>query len=290
MRYTQFDYHPTPSEGVGDTQQMAAWWSDHWDDRIDLKRDLHDEPLWATIEDVIDRPGRILEAGCGPGQWVQFFDKLGHTTVGVDYASTALQAGKRVNRALRMLAADLRRLPFPDESFDYICSNGAVEHDIEGPEAALRELHRVLRASGRLMCSVPCLNVERRLLLGWLVTRDWLKRREWLRRLAGKADPFEFYQYVYSPGTYRSILERCGFEVLALRPYGVPAEGSVRRLVARLFGQLSNFYNPHMMMAICRKRSPRAASQGVSTATGTSDKLQRRLGDANPRENRSAEG
>lgn len=268
MKYTQFDYHPTPPNGLDGRQQMAAWWSSHWDGRVDMTRDLHYEPLWPTIEDVVGPPGRLLEAGCGPGQWVQFFDKLGHTTIGVDYASTALLAGKHTNTALRLLVADLRRLPFGNESFDYIYSNGAVEHDIAGPEAALREFHRLLSPSGWLMCSVPCLNIERRLLLGWLVARNWLKRRPWLRRLARKTEPFEFYQYVYSPGTYLSILQRCGFEVQALRPYGFPIGSSMRSALARIVGVFSDFYNPHMMMAICRK--PRTPHVGMPTHIGHS--------------------
>jgi len=255
MKYAQLDYHPAHvPAGHHQHDSMSVWWSRHWNGARPRQFDLRQEALWPTIADVLERPGRVLEAGCGPAQWVQFFDSLGHTTVGVDFASSALAEAKGFDPALRLLSGDLRRLPFPDACFDYVYCAGAVEHDVAGPEAALRELHRVLKTSGWLMCSVPCLNVERRILLPWFLVRDWLKRRELLRRLAGKADPFEFYQYVYSPRAYRRILHGCGFEVLDLRPYGQGAETRVTAALPTGLRRLPRFFNPHMMMAICRRR------------------------------------
>jgi ubiquinone/menaquinone biosynthesis C-methylase UbiE len=110
-----------------------------------------------------------LEAGCGTGQWVQFLGKLGHDVVGVDYAPSGLEVGRAHNPNLNLMQADYRNLPFGDESFDYIVSFGAVEHDINGPEDALREFRRVINPNGKLMCSVPCLNFYRTLGYSWLV-------------------------------------------------------------------------------------------------------------------------
>jgi len=258
MRYTQFDYHPAGAVVGHRHDRMSGWWSRHWQGRGQRDIDPRDQPVWATIADVLDRPGRVLEAGCGPAHWVHFLDELGHTTVGVDFAHSALASARASNRCLRLLSGDLRKLPFGDAAFDFIYCGGAVEHDIEGPEAALRELHRVLRPTGRLMCSVPCLSVQRLVLLPWLVLRDRLKRLELLRRLARKTDPFEFYQYVYSPRAYTAILEQCGWDVLDLRPYGTTTESSVVAALTMPLSRLSRFYDTHMMMAICRKQPSRA--------------------------------
>ncbi len=252
MRYAQFDYHPRTTEATGD--QMSRWWSSHWEGRQGLRSDLRDEPLWPTIEDVLQKPALILEAGCGTGQWVQFLGSLGHTTIGVDYAPAGLRVGKTFNATLRLVAGDLRTLPFPDDVFDYICSFGAVEHDVRGPEYALRELRRVLKPSGRLLCSVPCLNIERTPFVGWFVLRDWLKQREVLRRLAGKTAAFRFYEYVYSPSTYKKILSDCGFDVLALRPYGRMGNSRVGSALARVVGRRFRFYDAHMVLAVCARR------------------------------------
>jgi SAM-dependent methyltransferase len=257
VRYTQFDYHEAGANTARDPEHMATYWSAHWQ-RPRRYDDLRSEPIWGTIADVLRSPGYVLEAGCGPAQWVGFLEELGYRTLGVDFAQPILSRSLAAKPALRLLAADLRELPFPDGMFDFIFSNGAVEHDVDGPAPMLREFHRVLKPHGRLMCSVPCLNLERHVALPWLVLRDWLKRRTLLRRLAGKTAPFEFYQYVYSPKSYRVVLDECGWDVIDLRPYGFAGTRLTAAVATRLTG-LSRFAGNHMMMAICRKRAAQAA-------------------------------
>ena len=151
------------------------------------------------------------------------------------------------------MRADVRQLPFADATFDTVVSFGAIEHDIGGPDPSLREFFRVLRPSGRLLCSVPCLNAERLATLPWLALRDWLKCRPTLRRLAGKEEPFEFYEYYFTPPTYRAILERAGFVVDDMRTYGVSTASPVAQKLSAPLSRRVRFYNPHMMMAICRR-------------------------------------
>ncbi len=251
MKYAQCDYHP--SEARSYDKDMTTWWENHWIGRNQLRRDLSNEPAWATIEDVLTHPGNLLEAGCGLGQWVQFLGNLGHRAIGIDFAFKALKAGKTVTKDLLLVCGDLGSLPFHDESFDYIVSLGAVEHDINGPQAALKEFHRLLKPSSSLMCSVPCLNIERTLLIGWYILRDWLKKQEILRRMARKTEPFKFYEYIYSPGAYRNVLSECGFRVVSLRPFAYPEKNKIGYVFGKRMNKLFEFYNPHMMMAICRK-------------------------------------
>lgn len=251
MRFAEYDYreHSPDSGAMG----MDHAWDAHWSGRKGLKADLTDQPLWPTIRDELKRPGRILEAGCGTGQWVQFLETLGHEVVGIDYAASGLEVGRAHNPNLNLVQADFRHLPFEDESFDYVVSFGAVEHDIEGPQDALREFHRVLKPDGKLMCSVPCLNLYRTIGYPLLAIRKWLKRRKSLRRLWGKTAPFVFYEYIWSPGEYRRILSRCGFEVCDLRPYGTILKSAIMRSCDRKVSRIYPLSSAHMMMAICEK-------------------------------------
>ncbi len=251
MRFAEYDYQEQSSDT--DAQGMDRAWDAHWSGRKGLKADLRDEPLWPTIRDELTRPGRLLEAGCGTGQWVQFLGTLGHEVVGVDYAPSGLEVGRAHNPNLTLMQADFRHLPFEDESFDHVVSFGAVEHDVRGPEGALREFSRVLKPDGKLMCSVPCLNLYRTLGYPWLVTSKWLKCRESLRRVWGKSAPFVFYEYIWSPGAYRRILARCGFEVCDLRPYGTILKSPIVRSCDRYLSRIHPLSSAHMMMAICRK-------------------------------------
>jgi len=254
MRFAEYDYldQPDGTEASG----MDGSWDAHWRGRKGLKDDLSDEPLWPTIRDALSRPGRLLEAGCGTGQWVQFLGKMGHDAVGIDYAPSGLEVGRAHNPSLELLQADFRNLPFDDESFDYVVSFGAIEHDIGGPEDALREFYRVLKPNGKLMCSVPCLNFYRILGYPWLAVRKWLKCRASLRRLCGKTVPFAFYEYMWSPGEYRAILSRCGFEVLAIRGYGSVFRSRLACLCDGAVGRIVPLSSVHMMMAVCGKLEP----------------------------------
>lgn len=251
MRFAEYDY--LEQSGRRETPSMGAAWNAHWKGRAGLKDDLSDEPLWATIRDELTRPGRLLEAGCGTGQWVQFLGTLGHEVVGVDYAASGLEVGRAHNPDLDLIQADFRHLPFADESFDYVVSFGAVEHDVQGPEDALREFRRVLKPDGKLLCSVPCLNLYRTLGYPLLAIRKWLKCRTTLRRLRGKTASFVFYEYLWSPGEYQRILSRCGFVVCDLRPYGTTLKSAITRSCDRKVSRIYPLSSAHMMMAICEK-------------------------------------
>ena len=252
MRFIEYDYQI--AERFDEPVTLQNTWDIHWRGRKGLKEDLGNEPLWATIRDHLSIPGRVLEAGCGTGQWVQFLGKLGHDAVGVDYAPSGLEVGRAHNPNLNLLQADFRNLPFDDESFDYIVSFGAVEHDVNGPEDALREFRRILKPSGKLMCSVPCLNLYRTIGYPSLVVRKWLKCRTTLRYLWNKKDPFVFYEYIWSPREYSAILSRGGFKVLDIRGYGMTLKSRLGRFSDSFLKKIYRLSSAHMMMAICIKQ------------------------------------
>jgi len=101
-----------------------------------LKSDLWDEA----------KNTRILQWAAARGAHVFGVD-LSSSIVGqarAAFGATALQAS----------VADVRRLPFSDDSFDAIYSMGTIEHFAES-EAAVVEMIRVLRPGGRLVLGVP---------------------------------------------------------------------------------------------------------------------------------------
>jgi len=251
MHFIEYDYHELNQSEAHPS--MDCTWDTHWRGRKGLKEDLSDEPLWPTISDYLNVPGRLLEAGCGTGQWVQFLGKLGHDVIGVDYAASGLEIGREHNPNLNLIKADFRNLPFEKDSFDYIVSFGAIEHDINGPEEALREFLRVLKPNGRFMCSVPCLNFYWIVGYPWQLIKKWLKCRKTLRRLWGKKKPFIFYQYVWSAGEYKNILNKCGWGVIDIRGYCPVTKLRRKRFFDSIVNKIDPLYSAHMMMAICRK-------------------------------------
>jgi ubiquinone/menaquinone biosynthesis C-methylase UbiE len=102
------------------------------------------------------RDARVADIGCGDGYGTSvILDGLGYSRfVGLDLSPEKLHSACRNIDACRAVLGDAEGLPFCDESFDVIFSLETLEHLID-PSAALREVHRVLRAGGMLLLSVP---------------------------------------------------------------------------------------------------------------------------------------
>jgi SAM-dependent methyltransferase len=105
-------------------------------------------------------PGdRVLDVGCGPGNFTRRFAEAseGGLAVGLDASrpmlARAVEEGLRAN--LAYVRGDAAALPFRDGSFEAVCCFAAL-HLFADPFAALDEMRRVLMPGGRiaLMTSV----------------------------------------------------------------------------------------------------------------------------------------
>ncbi|WP_372463809.1 class I SAM-dependent methyltransferase [Streptomyces pinistramenti] len=98
----------------------------------------------------------VLDIGCGDGTAAATATQVlaGHRLVGVDWSQDALRrAAHRIPHAVRGELTD-GGLPFAAGSADAVLFSEVVEHLVD-PDAALDELHRVLRPGGHLMLSTP---------------------------------------------------------------------------------------------------------------------------------------
>ncbi len=101
---------------------------------------------------------RVLDMGCGAGvDTILAAMMVGPdgSAVGVDIvpemiarAESNLKMTAINNASVRNTAGN--KLPFPDETFDVVISNGVINL-IPDKEGALKEIHRVLKPEGRLM-------------------------------------------------------------------------------------------------------------------------------------------
>lgn len=107
------------------------------------------------IDLIAPQPGhRLLDVGCGTGQFAVAMAPLVAEVVGVDLTPAMLRqaqalasAAKRTN--IRWQNADSVALPFEDGSFDVVVSR-AMFHHAADPAATLAEMHRACARNGRI--------------------------------------------------------------------------------------------------------------------------------------------
>jgi len=94
---------------------------------------------------------RLLEVGCGMGTDLLRFARGRARVTGIDLTPRSLEISRRhlslYGEAGDFANADCERLPFADDSFDVVYSNGVLHHTPDTAGAVL-EIHRVLRPGG----------------------------------------------------------------------------------------------------------------------------------------------
>ena len=99
------------------------------------------------------RPGmKLLESGCGRGEFLKHFQNLGLNCYGLDISSES----QAFLPDIQVAVCDVEKeaLPYEDGIFDIIYNKSFLEH-LWNPDYFLREAHRLLKPGGLLLCLVP---------------------------------------------------------------------------------------------------------------------------------------
>lgn len=114
-----------------------------------------------------DKPGKLLEIGCGNGRRLAEFCTIGWHVEGQE---VDLEAGKIAQQAygFKMHFGSIDELKIPDKTFDAIIMNHVIEH-VHYPEKVIARCRRLLKLGGTLVVVTP--NVES---LGfWYFGESW---------------------------------------------------------------------------------------------------------------------
>ena len=99
----------------------------------------------------------VLDCAAGIGTQSVGLAALGHRVAGTDLSEVALRRAAEHDPGLGVVAADMRRLPFPDGVFDaVVCADNAVPHLLTGADVrqALAEMRRVVVPGGVVLVSI----------------------------------------------------------------------------------------------------------------------------------------
>jgi len=97
--------------------------------------------------------GRVLDLGCGDGQYFKLIWPNLTNVVGVDMNPEVARLGQQSGVYRDVHVAPAHQIPEPDASFDHVFANCSLEH-MDHLDAVLAEIHRCLRPGGSLLCSV----------------------------------------------------------------------------------------------------------------------------------------
>ena len=158
------------------------------------------------------RSGRLLNLGCAHGpDFLPFaadFDLHG-----VDFSGEMLRQGQKY--ALKfsfnpgLVMADVTRLPFAAETFDWALSVATYHHlKRDGTAIALGELHRVLKPGGEAFITVWNRWQSRFRLRGREAAVPWRTGNEVLYR----------YYYLFTYPELEGLVKRAGFRILKSFP------------------------------------------------------------------------
>ncbi len=118
---------------------------------------------------------KILEVGCGVGDFALYLANQGADVTAVDFSPKAIEIAKtksdRQNKSVDFRVADAQALSFADNSFDLLVSCECLEH-VPVPKLAIAEFYRVLKPSGKLVLTTE--NYSNAMLLYWLAC--WLRK------------------------------------------------------------------------------------------------------------------
>ena len=144
---------------------MAIFFSkqNKWDDAITYYRKVNKYnpyfimPYYFTGNVFNDRFNmekgqRLVDIGCGRGDFLYNFKKLGLTASGVEHEYFPSDFLKDID----VRYADIERdpIPFDDKTFDVVFSKSVIEH-MNDPINFLSEIHRILKPGGIAIIMAP---------------------------------------------------------------------------------------------------------------------------------------
>jgi 2-polyprenyl-3-methyl-5-hydroxy-6-metoxy-1,4-benzoquinol methylase len=189
--------------------------------RGDDSHDRENEPLHRTVSEIkrdaakfylaeIHRyhgrlNGRLLEVGCGNGDFLIMAEAAGWQVTGVEASKTACQQARQRLKNGTIRCGELHETRLPSEQFDVCVISDLIDH-VRSPLVFLKEIRRVLKPGGVLFIATPSSD-------SWsarLIRHDWTEFK--LEHLT-YFDRANLQTVLFAAG-FRDIIVQSGWKLL----------------------------------------------------------------------------
>jgi 2-polyprenyl-3-methyl-5-hydroxy-6-metoxy-1,4-benzoquinol methylase len=204
--------------------------------------------------------GRLLEIGCGEGDFLVSAETAGWEVIGVEYSSAACERARQRLKNGGVRCGELPDAKLAAEQFDLCVISDVIEH-VRSPRDFLQEIHRVLKPGGTLFIATPSID-------------SWSARIMQQKWMEFKAEHLTYFdrqnlQTALFASGYREIIVQAGWKMLSFdyvkmhfERFPIPLITPVLNLVARVAPKKMQYQHHRIvasgMMVFCRKAERRA--------------------------------
>lgn len=177
-------------------QNTKNSWNNHWGNQSTVKRLQKASTAYPEVTKVLlgitDENSKCIELGCGSGTYAIELLINKRNCIASDFSESALElvkikGGKLYNINVPTQLIDIYNIPYPDNTFDLIFSDGLIEH-LDIPRA-LKETKRSLKTAGWMVAKIPSGSLLYKMVFYLLSPFEnrpyeaWFSKKEWQKKL-----------------------------------------------------------------------------------------------------------
>jgi ubiquinone/menaquinone biosynthesis C-methylase UbiE len=185
------------------------------------------------VKDYVKEGEKILDFGCGAGQWYEFFKEKKVQYFGVDFSEKLIEVAKSKYPDANFRVIDGINLPFESEFFDKVYAI-AVLHHLPSEKIrilVLKEIKRVLKKEGILILTV------------WNLRRKWKVKKLILKfsilKIFGKTKldfgdvlmdwmgVKDFYFHCFSQKELKNLFSKTSFDIIKIGEFLVKNNSNI---------------------------------------------------------------
>lgn len=188
-------------------------------------------PYDKFISKIVKQGRKLLDVGCGYGDFLVKMQKTDWDVYGIEPFSDAVKVGRKRIGEYRILKGELPKIKFRSKNFDVVTLWHVLEH-LPNPSIYISKIHTLLNKKGYLVVEVP--NLDSFLLSIFGNNYNWLSTTE--------------HVFIYSKKGVKKLLKDNGFSVLQVySPLKITSNLAIN--MANLFSK-KYFLNWNLIMLI----------------------------------------